>query len=511
MRKDTHKIAMDQGITLQILVMLPNNLGDVIMATPVIEGVAKKHPGSEITYFCESGFEAGMMNNPFCKEIYSFPRKSVRNAILENFANGKNIFKRAIADISARQWDVIINLSQHPYMAMVASLLKSKSIVGQKFLFEGNLGVFDEWTRYLFAIPFSRHCNNLHAVDVYRRIAGVKTHRGGYSVAIAKSEKDWARNMFDEIGFASHDKIMVFQPGAAFPSKRWPYEYFVALGTMLARDDWKILVCGAAIEMDIAEKISAQIGSRSYCVAGKTTFRQSMALASLCNGCVTGDTAQMHACAGMDVPTYALFGPTNPVETGPYGNGNFVFSGRCGSMPCFKTECGSTECMKSILPEDVYACIKANACALSCSCNVYKTSLSPNGDYSCVPQRASMHRYFHEGAVCVIRNIFDDRWNCVPDSTDFAHNVAEMGKWLEIVSDMCNALIKFDKTKDPKFVTMFEVMKNSLAGLTSVGAFCTAVLNLRLNSVPMLTPLEAVRLSLEECWSMHKLVGKAIV
>ena len=62
-----------------------------------------------------------------------------------------------------------------------------------------------------------------------------------------------------------------------------------------------------------------------------------------------------------------------------------------------------------------------------------------------------------------------------------------------------------------KNITMFEVLKKSLDGLSSVGAFCTAVLNIRLNSVPMLDPLDAVRRSIDVCWQTHKQVGRAIL
>ena len=493
----------------RILVVLPNNLGDVIMATPVMEGLAKKYKDAHVMFFCEQGFESGMENNPFCSQLITFPRKLIRDSIATDMRNGVALCSLCVNDVAGYGWDTIINLSQQHHVSLLLPLFKGKTMLGQHFLPEGNHSINDPWSQYLYAIPFSRNCNNLHATDVFRRIAGVKSHRGGYSVSLGEGEKEWAQKLLADRGISTEKKIMVFQPGAAFTSKRWPADYFVRLGNMLARDGWRILVTGAAVERDTAMSIAARIGSPAVSVAGSTTFRQSMALVSVCQGCVTGDTAQMHASAGFDVPTYALFGPTNPVETGPYGNGHFVLSGRCGAMPCFKSDCGSLECLKSILPEDVYTCISGGDPGL-CSCNAYKTMLDKNGDYSLVPARPSAHRYFHEGAVCIVRNIFDDHWNCVPGSSDYAHGMVETGTWLEIVSDMCNALVRFEKTNDAKHITTFEVLKKSLQGLTSVGAFCTALLNLRLNSIPILSPLDAVHQSIDVCWGIHKQVGKAI-
>jgi len=50
------------------------------------------------------------------------------------------------------------------------------------------------------------------------------------------------------------------------------------------------------------------------------------------------------------VPTVALFGPTSPELTGPYGPDHRVFTGQCASRPCFRRVCpqGVQECAESI-------------------------------------------------------------------------------------------------------------------------------------------------------------------
>jgi heptosyltransferase II len=497
--------------TTNILVVLPNNLGDVIMATPVLEGLFYKHPGANIVFLCEENFSGGMEHNPYCKKIIYLPRKTIRDQLVSNWRSGKDLLYAFVRDVADLQWDTVINLSQQTFISYLMPLLKSKVVLGQQFIAEGTHTIPDLWSQYLYAIPFCRNCNSLHAVDVYRRIAGVKSHRGGYTIALSDAERSDGRARLTALGISFQEKIAVFQPGAAFPSKRWPARYFVDLGKMLVADGWKIILTGAKAEEPLAAAITQGIGHSCVSVAGLTTFRQSMAMVSHCNCCVTGDTAQMHAAAAFDIPVFALFGATSPVETGPYGNGHFVFSGRCGSMPCFKTDCESMECMKSILPIDVYNCIATGECPISTNCNVYRTSLLKNADYSLTPIRAVMHRYYNEAAVCIVRSIFGDHWNCVSQRSDYAHAVVELGKWMEIVSDMCNALMKFEKTKDKTFITMFEVLKKSLDGMNSVGAFCTAFLNIRLNSVPVLSPMDAIRKSIDVCWQTHKQAGKAIL
>jgi heptosyltransferase I len=496
----------------KILVVLPSNLGDVIMATPVIEGLKKKHKVSNISFFVEEGFDAGVALNPFCDRIVQFPRKQVRELLCgARWQNGRDRLAAFVGQAADSAFDTIVNLSQPVYVSFLVSLFGGKNVAGQQYLREGNHCIGDAWSQYLYAIPFARMCNNLHATDVYRRIAGVKSHDGGYTMVLSDGEKTWARQFFESRGIDAGSKVAVFQPGAAYQSKCWPAAHFVALGKLLGRDGWRVCVTGAPAERALAESIVQKLGAVAVCAAGETTFRQSASLLTRASACITGDTALMHAAAALGITTYALFGPTNPVETGPYGGNHFVFSGTCPHMPCFKTECATCECMTMVRPDIVYACIRDQECPQSCSCNVYKTSCRPNGDYSMTACKTDMHRYFHEGDVCLVRNIFDDRWNCLPGtSSDYARGVAELGAWLEIVSDMCNALIRYEGSRSAQHITSFETLKRSLSGFTGVGAFCTAILNIRLNSIPIISPALAIRQSIEVCWQMHKQVGKAI-
>jgi ADP-heptose:LPS heptosyltransferase len=494
------------------LIVLPSNLGDVIMATPVLEGLKKKYKDSHIAFFVEEGFDAGIVENPCCDSIIRFARRDVRAALSSSgWREGHSRLEDTVRRVADLRFDYIINLSQPSYASFLTTLFNGANVLGQRYLRQGNHSVDDLWSQYLYSIPFYRNGNNLHAVDVYRRIAGVKSHAGGYTLVLLAGEKDQARGLLAEHGIDINAKIAIFQPGAALPSKCWPPECFVALGKYLAADGWKICVTGAASEAPFANRIAGEIGPCAASVAGKTTFRESMALLSHARACVTGDTAQMHASAALGVPTFAVFGPTNPVETGPYGEGHFVFSGHCPYMPCFKTECTSQECMKSISPEIVCACIRTGTVPKSPLCNVYKTTCRPDHDFALAPCEPDMRRYFHEEDVCLVRNIFDDRWNCLPGaSSDFARGVAELGKWLEIVSDMCNALNGFEEFRQQEYVRKYERIRLSLSAFSGVGAFCTALLNIRLNSVPLLPPELAVHRTLEACWKTHKQIGKAI-
>ncbi|OGQ01348.1 MAG: hypothetical protein A2Z51_02925 [Deltaproteobacteria bacterium RBG_19FT_COMBO_52_11] len=61
----------------------------------------------------------------------------------------------------------------------------------------------------------------------------------------------------------------------------------------------------------------------------------------------------MHLAAAVKAPLIALFGPTAPWRTGPYGNGHLILRKELACSPCFKKNCPTMECMNSLTVEEV--------------------------------------------------------------------------------------------------------------------------------------------------------------
>jgi ADP-heptose:LPS heptosyltransferase len=492
------------------LVILPNNLGDVLMATPAMEGLKAKHPGSATGFLVENGFEAGIENSPFCDEIILFPRKEIRDlCIAGQWKRVEEITKTHVESIAAAHYDTILNLCQHDYISFLIPLMKGKTVYGRQFLKEGNHAIADPWSHYLYAIPFSRSSNGLHAADVYRRIAGVRAHRGGYSLAVADQERNWAKDFLEKKGVLNK-KIMVFQPGAALPSKCWPREHFIELGRLLVHRGWQILATGGPTEKKSVMDIASGIGSGCFPIAGETRFRESIALCSFAQGCVCADTALMHVACALNVPTYALFGPTNPVETGPYGNGNWIFSAYCPQRPCFKTNCPANACMRSILPTTVFSCIENQEPGTDPGCDVYRTELENDGDFRLRPISTATHPYFHKINAFFTRKAFEPELTAPVFAGKDNEAVRETMQWLELAERMKNFLENFMRTHSYELIGEFEREKQVLSRFKGIGEFWSALLNLRLNSVPLLNPIEGIKQSIEVCNSTMRQIRKAV-
>lgn len=490
---------------MEILVILPNNLGDIIMTTPALAGLRIKFPGAQIIFFAEKGFEAGIVNNPDIDNIYLFDRKRMKEIILKG--NSEEIlieFRRAFSDFEKITFDYIFNFSQHEYISYLATWLKSKKVLGRFFNRGGNHSIDDKWSRYLYAIPFARKFNMLHASDVYRRIAEVENQTSFSSINFTEDELNKSAEYLEKTGVdLDGGEIVFFQPGAAFSTKRWPESYYVKLGKMLVKKNIQIVVSGALPEKENAEKIAIEIGDGAFCTAGETSFREAMVNLNFADALVTGDTALMHAAAGLNVRTFAIFGSTNPVETGPYGESHFIFtSKKCNEFPCFKNSCDHMTCMKSITPDDLFAVMKGKEEKVKES-NVYESSFTALGDYRLAKVNGSASNLFSTSEAHFVKSLLDGTLR----SKKYTELLLVDNRVVaDIVADMVKLLKKYLEKGDVKFISAFEQRKKDIEDVGGISLLWGAYLNLALNSIPLIDPISAIEQSIDVCESFSKML-----
>jgi ADP-heptose:LPS heptosyltransferase len=495
------------------LVILPNNLGDILMATPVLEGLKAGDQGAKVGFVVEKGFEGPIESNPHCDHIFVFDRKTIRSELWSAaWKDGVSSLRRFVSAVGEERFERIVNFSQLEYLSYLSAVFYGDRRIGRHFCPEGNDAVDDLWSQYLYSIPYARRSNRLHAVDIYRRVAGVNRHHGGYTLALSAQERrDSAALLAGKGIVVGSNPFIVFQPGAAFASKMWPAAHFTRLGTMLADAGHRIVLSGAPAERALCERIAGSIGAGAVSVAGTTSFRGATAMLSHARGCVTGDTALMHASAALSIPTFALFGATNPVETGPYGDGHVIFAGKCADRPCFCESCKNMLCIKSILPETVYGHIVGKPGAGDPKCEIYRTSLAPDGDYSLSATEGGAVSYYDPAASYLsIKACDPDSPVPMPEKGDMIAAIDEAGRFAAVLSAMVADLDAYQAGRKSEHTRAFENRKNDLTAFTTIGAFWASLLNARLNSIPLLDPLKGIGLMRDACADLLARIARAI-
>jgi ADP-heptose:LPS heptosyltransferase len=483
----------------RILILLPNNLGDVIMAIPVLYGLKRDEPECHISFFVENGFEGGLENLPVCDRVYRFYRKKFRE-----YSSGYS-WRKGVAELldaanrlRDEKFDLVINYAQHPYLSSIATLIQGTVSLGAIMRREGCRAIDDPWSQYLYAIPFARKFNRLHATDVYKRIAGIRGSVAS-TIVLTEREKLAATEFLKSQSVENFEKLAFFQPGAAFKSKKWYPGHFIELGKMLIGDGFTLCISGAPSEGDIVKQITDGLPYGCVPLAGKLTFRETVGALSLSRFLVTGDTALMHAAASLGVKTFALFSSTNPVETGPYGNDHYVICGKCEERPCFKTECTSMACMKRITPRAIYDLIIHNHHELSEEYDLFRTSINNNGDYELVCDTGHGIDYFSADGASITLN---------ENNTGVVHYksgvMSEQYREESLLVASClDRMIReadsYELTGNASALSNFEMIKQEIAKVKGIGEWWFALLNIRLNSIPLLDFNGAIQKSRDVC------------
>ena len=154
-------------------------------------------------------------------------------------------------------------------------------------------------------------------------------------------------------------KILGINPGSSYGTARcWYPEEFAKVATALS-SKYDILIFGGPGEKDIAadiEKFLIAKGITNYKNLAGNTIQELINRISILDLFITGDSGPMHLAASFQIPTVAIFGPTNDNETSQWMNDNsVVVKKNLDCQPCIKRTCPLKHhnCMKLIKAQEV--------------------------------------------------------------------------------------------------------------------------------------------------------------
>jgi heptosyltransferase-2 len=153
----------------------------------------------------------------------------------------------------------------------------------------------------------------------------------------------------------------IINVGAKFgAAKCWLPERFAEVGDRAAQQ-WgaRVLIFGSSMETAICRRVCDSMSSPALNLSGRTSLRAAIGLISRCSFFVTNDSGLMHIAAALNVPTVAIFGPTDPVATGPQGPKTRIVRHETACAPCLKPECPEDHaCMLDIRPGEVWEAVE---------------------------------------------------------------------------------------------------------------------------------------------------------
>lgn len=323
-----------------ILVRMPNWIGDLVMATPVLTDLREAFPKASITAMCPSPLCDLLKQDASIDELFCFTRLS--NKFLR-----RRELRNIIAKIETGKFDTAVLLTNSFSSAWWCWQGKVEKRIGYSAHFR----------RIFLTDVVSWPKENLHQVDLYKKLIeplGVPHSRTCPRLYVIKSEVEESKQLLYQRGYIKGKKLIGINPGAAYGSaKCWPPERFRALALELAKEGF-VVFFGDASTFQLVRDICSGLPETVMNLAGVTSLRELACIIKDCNLLITNDSGPMHIAAAFDTPLIALFGSTDEKATGPYGRPDAVMHKHASCSPCFKRVCPiDFRCMKEISVSEV--------------------------------------------------------------------------------------------------------------------------------------------------------------
>lgn len=158
--------------------------------------------------------------------------------------------------------------------------------------------------------------------------------------------------------------IAVLGPAARYgPAKRWAASRFAATAAALAGHGYQVLVCGAASEQAECAAVAGAAGGSAVSVAGAADLEVQAALCARARLALCNDSGLAHLSAAVGTPTVTVFGSTSSAWSAPLGPRVRVIQQSPVCAPCFQRRCRiGYRCLESVGVERVLrACLEAAA------------------------------------------------------------------------------------------------------------------------------------------------------
>lgn len=317
----------------RILVIKLSSLGDLFHALPTVR-VLKQATGAAIDWVVQTPYVDLVKCFEDVSRVIPFPRHHVA-AQAGSF----------LSQLRRERYDLVVDLQGLLKSAIPARLARrapGAKIIGPSFSREG--------ARLLYHALAGPTNKNRHAVDEILDLArylNLPEQEPVFPIRVPRVQPPGLRPRLGII------------PASRWPTKNWPAENFARVATeWFKQAGGTICLFGGPEEAGTCAEIAREVGPRPDLInlGGKTSLVELASHLQNMDLVLTVDSGPMHMAAALNIPVLALFGPTDPARTGPYGSGHrALVVDRVPCRPCFSGTCTRNDhvCMQHLFPSHV--------------------------------------------------------------------------------------------------------------------------------------------------------------
>lgn len=275
----------------KVLIIQTAFIGDVILATVVIENLAKEFDDVKIDFLLRKGNESLLQNHPAIHTIITWDKRSGK------YTNWLSVLYK----IRKEKYDLIINLQRFLSTGLLTVLSGARLTIG-----------FDKNPLSLFFSKRTKHfigseTHPVHEIDRNLFLINRIVRNPEKTVRLYPSKEDWA-----SIKPYETENYICIAPASVWYTKQFPFEKWIEFIQQLT-SSVTIYLLGGKEDIALCNRIVEHFtDKRIINLAGKLSLLQSAALMKNAQMNYMNDSSPLHLASAMNAPTTAIFCSTVP-------------------------------------------------------------------------------------------------------------------------------------------------------------------------------------------------------
>jgi len=272
----------------KILIIQTASIGDVILATVLIENLHREYPNAKIDFLLKDGNQPLFEEHPFLHKVLIWDKSKNKY---------KNLFKLS-HQIRRIRYDLVVNVQRFLSTGLLTVFSKAKTTTGFK----------KNPCSFLFTHSFP-HCisDNIHEIDRNLSLISFLIQNPKRIVKLYPTKKD-----IDCVEKYKNGQYITISPASLWLTKQLPTEKWVEFIEKIP-NNISVYLLGSEKDKNLCGKIVKNVDNKNlFILAGELSLLQSAALMQDAQMNFVNDSAPLHLCSAVDAATTAIFCSTVP-------------------------------------------------------------------------------------------------------------------------------------------------------------------------------------------------------
>ena len=310
---------------MRVLIVRIGAMGDVLHAMPAVAALRERHPDWFIGWAIEPRWSDLLQITGDPGDLSQGVGPTARGMIDRWYKVAAGAWKRKPFSVSTRsdifamrkvlrgdRFDICVDMQGSVKSAVVGKMAGATVFVGAAN------------PREQIARRFYGHRVEVTSTHVVERgcellgsAVGEVLHPAQVPLPVNAEAEHWAHEV------VGCDRFCLISPGGGWGAKVWPADRFGRVAAELGRAGVMTVVNAPVNGSSEADQVVES--SEGFARAVPCSIAQLIALVRRAGVVIASDTGQLHLAAALKRPVVAIYGPTDPARTGPYGTPSRVF------------------------------------------------------------------------------------------------------------------------------------------------------------------------------------------